>query len=305
MSRRHLAMLLVLSLIWGASFMFIKVGLRDLEPSTLIWVRVGLGAITLVPVSLIALGGQSTLGGLRADWKPFLVMGLLNTTIPFWLLSWAEEDIDSGLAAIVQAAAPLATAVLAIWVDRSQRVTGSRLVGLFVGIAGIAVLVGFPGGGSSPIRALAVVGSACCYALAALYSGRRLGHVAPMLVATGTMVAATLLALPAGVAQAPGEMPGWKVIGSMLALGIGGTALAYVLYFGLIAGAGASKAILVTYLVPPIAVVYGVLILDEPLRASAIVGLVLILGGVGLGTGNLRVNRRRGRAPAAVRSPAR
>ena len=299
-------MLLVLSLIWGASFMFIKVAVRELEPSTLIWVRVGLGAVTLIPVSLLVLGGRQTFHGLRADWKPFLVMGLLNTSIPFWLLSWAEEDIDSGLAAIVQAAAPLATAVLAIWVDRTQRVTGLRLVGLFVGIAGVAVLVGFPGGGSSPVRALAVVGSAVCYALAALYSGRRLGHVAPMLVATGTMVAATLVTLPAGVAQAPGELPGWKVIGSMLALGIGGTALAYILYFGLIAGAGASKAILVTYLVPPIAVVYGVLILNEPLRASAIVGLVLILGGVGLGTGNLRLRRRRERAVAtAVRSPAR
>jgi drug/metabolite transporter (DMT)-like permease len=299
-------MLLGLSLIWGASFLFIKVAVRELEPSTLIWARVGLGALTLIPVSFIVLGGADTVRGLRADWRPFLVMGVLNTAIPFWLLSWAEEDIDSGLAAIVQAAAPLATAVLAIWVDRSQRVTGARLVGLFVGIGGVAILVGFPGGGSSPIRALAVVGSAVCYALAALYSGRRLGHVSPMLVATGTMLAATLVTFPAGLAQAPGELPGWKTIASMLALGIGGTALAYILYFGLIAGAGASKAILVTYLVPPIAVVYGVLVLDEPLRPSAIVGLVLILGGVGLGTGNLRLNRRRERAAvAAMRSPAR
>jgi drug/metabolite transporter (DMT)-like permease len=299
-------MLLVLSLIWGSSFMFIKVAVRELDPATLIWVRVGLGALTLIPIALIAVGRRETLHGLRADWKPFLVMGLLNTSIPFWLISWAEEDIDSGLAAILQAAAPLATAVLAIWLDRSQRVTGARLVGLFVGVAGIAILVGFPGGGSSPIRALAVVASAACYALAALYSGRRLGHVAPILVATGTMVAATLVTLPTGILQAPGELPGWKVIGSMLALGIGGTALAYILYFGLIAGAGASKAILVTYLVPPIAVVYGVLILNEPLRASAVVGLVLILGGVGLGTGNLRLKRRRERAVAtAVRNPAR
>jgi drug/metabolite transporter (DMT)-like permease len=307
MSRRQLTMLLVLSLIWGASFMFIKVAVRELEPSTLIWVRVGLGALTLIPISLLALGRNETFAGLRSEWRPFLVMGLLNTSIPFWLISWAEEDIDSGLAAILQAAAPLATAVLAIWIDRSQRVTGTRLVGLFVGVAGIAILVGFPGGGSSPIRALAVVASAACYALAALYSGRRLGHVAPLLVATGTMVAATLVTFPAGVVQAPGELPGWKTIGSMLALGIGGTALAYILYFGLIAGAGASKAILVTYLVPPLAVVYGVVLLNEPLRASAIVGLILILGGVGLGTGNLRLNRRRREraSVAAVRSPAR
>ncbi len=121
------------------------------------------------------------------------------------------------------------------------------------------------------------------------------------------MIAATLVTLPAGVIQAPDAFPGWKVTGSMLALGIVCTAVAYILYFGLIAGAGASKAILVTYLVPPIAILYGVLLLGEDLRPAMLVGLVLILGGVGLGTGNLRLRgrRREAAAVAAVRSPAR
>ena len=299
-------MLLALSAIWGASFMFIKVAVRELEPSTLIFVRVGLGALTLVVVSLAVLGRRALVQGLRAVWVPFLVLGLLNSAVPFWLISWAEQDVDSGLAAILQAAAPLATAVLALRIDRSQRVTGARLAGLLVGFAGVALLVGMPGSGSSPIRALAVVLSAVFYAMAALYSGRRLGDVPPLLVATGTMVAATLVTLPGGVVQAPHELPGWKVIGSLLALGVLCTAVAYILYFGLIAGAGASKAILVTYLVPPIAILYGVLLLGEDLRPAMLVGLVLILGGVGLGTGNLRLSRRRKQAAVtAVRSPAR
>jgi drug/metabolite transporter (DMT)-like permease len=297
MSRRHLVMLLALSAIWGASFLFIKVGDRELEPATLIWVRVLLASLTLVPVALIALGGRATAQGLRAAWKRFLVMGLLNSALPFWLISWAEQDVDSGLTAILQASAPLFTALLAIWVDRSQRVTGIRLGGLLLGFVGVAALIGLPGGGSSPLRAAAVVLSAALYALAALYGGRALGHVQPLLVATGSMGAATLLTTPFGIAQAPNELPGWKVIGSMLALGIGGTAVAYVIYFGLIVGAGASKAILVTYLVPPIAVAYGAVILGESVHPEALAGLALILGGVALGTGNVRLARRRAALP--------
>ena len=293
MSRRHLLMLLVLSALWGASFMFIKVGVRELEPATLIWVRVLLGALILVPVSLVVLSTGTTAEHLRRAWWPLVVMGVLNSALPFWLLAWAEEDVDSGLAAILQACAPLATALLAIWLDRRQRVTGARLVGLFVGLVGVAILVGLPGGGSSPIRALAVVACGVLYAIAALYAGRALGGVPPLLVATGTMIAATLITMPPGIAQAPDHIPGWKVVVSMLILGIGGTAIAYILYFGLIAGAGASKAILVTYVVPPLAVAYGVLLLGEELRPTAVIGLVLILGGVALGTGNVRLASRR------------
>ncbi|HEU5213265.1 MAG TPA: EamA family transporter, partial [Gaiellaceae bacterium] len=161
-------------------------------------------------------------------------------------------------------------------------------------------LVGMPGGGSSPIRAAAVVASAALYALAALYGGRALGHVQPLLVATGSLLAAALLTAPLGIAQAPDHLPGWKVVGSMLALGIGGTAVAYVIYYGLIVGAGASKAILVTYLVPPIAVAYGAVILGESVRPEALGGLALILGGVALGTGNVRLLRRRQAATAST-----
>jgi drug/metabolite transporter (DMT)-like permease len=295
-------MLLALSALWGASFMFIKVGVRELEPATLIWVRVLLGSLALVPAALIALGPRATLDGLRRAWRPFLVMGVLNSALPFWLLAWAEEDVDSGLAAILQAAAPLAAALLAIRIDRRQRVTGTRLAGLLVGLLGVAILVGMPGGGSSPIRALAVVACGVFYALAALYGGRELQGVPSLLVATGSMLAATLITMPFGLLQAPDHLPGWKVTASMLALGIGGTAVAYVLYFALIAGAGASRAILVTYLVPPLAVAYGVLLLGEPLRATAVIGLVLILGGVGLGTGNVRLSRRGVAAPETVGS---
>ena len=200
-------MLLALSAIWGASSCSSRSPCASSSRRRSSSCASALGALTLVVVALAVLGRERADPGLRAVWLPFLVLGLLNSALPFWLISWAEEDVDSGLAAILQAAAPLATAVLALRIDRSQRVTGARLVGLLVGFAGVALLVGMPGGDSSPIRALAVVLSAVFYAMAALYSGRRLGDVPPLLVATGTMIAATLVTLPAASSRRPMPSP--------------------------------------------------------------------------------------------------
>ena len=193
MSRRHLVMLLVLAAIWGASFLFIKVGLRDFEPSTLVFVRVLLAAMTLLPIALATTG----LGGLGASWRQLAVMGALNSTIPFWLLSFGETRLDSGLAAVIQAAAPIFTVLIALRYDPSQAVSGTRLVGVLVGFAGVALLVGAQEGGDV-IAALAIAATAACYAMGALYGGRRLAHLPPIAMSFGTMVAATLLSAPAG-----------------------------------------------------------------------------------------------------------
>ena len=291
MSRRHLLMLLVLSAIWGASFMFIKVGVRELTPATLVWGRVGLGALSLAP---IALGSRALRASLRRTWKDVTVVGLLNTAIPFWLLSWGETRLDSGLAAIIQASAPIFSVGFAAVFFRSERSTGLRLVGVLLGFVGVALLVGAQPSGDV-LAALAVVLAAACYALGILYMGARLAGEPPLAVAFGNVLVATIAATPFGAIEAPGHMPGWKVIGSVVALGVLGTAFAYVLYFAIAGGAGGSKAILVTYLVPPVAVVYGALFLGEPIEASALGGLALILGGVALGSGTLALRRR---APA-------
>lgn len=280
MSRRHLAMLAALAAIWGASFLFIKVGVRDFEPATLVFLRVVLAALTLLPIAL----GTTGLGGLRASWVPLTVMGALNSALPFWLLSFGETRLDSGLTAVIQAAAPIFTVLIAMRYDPSQRATGTRLAGVLVGFGGVALLVGAQEGGDL-VAALAVAATAACYAMGALYGGRRLAHLPPIAMSFGTMVAATVLSAPAGLAQLPHDAPGWKPAGSVLVLGVVGTGLAYILYFGLVLGAGASRAILVTYLVPAMALLYGALFLGEDVTAVALGGLALVLAGVALGTG--------------------
>jgi drug/metabolite transporter (DMT)-like permease len=290
MNRRQLAMLLGLAAVWGASFMFIKIGDRELQPITLVGFRMGLGALTLLPIVLATVGARRTLRDLRAAAVPLIVTGLVNSAIPILSITWAETRIDSGLTAIIQASAPLFTAGLALRFSRDQRVRGSRLAGLVVGFAGVALLVGGRPSGQL-VAALAVVFSAVCYAAAGLYAGRRLGGISPLVTALGTLTAATLATLPIGLFELPSHMTGWKVTASVLTLGIAGTGVAYILYYGLIAGAGASRAILITYLVPTFAVVYGAVLLGEPVTAVAIGGLALVLGGVGLGTGALRLRR--------------
>jgi len=241
---------------------------------------------------LVTVGARRTLRELRGAAWPLVVTGLLNSAIPIFAITWAETRLDSGLTAIIQASAPLFTALLALRFSHDQRVRGSRLAGLVVGFAGVALLVGGRPSGQI-VAALAVVFSAVCYAGAALYAGRRLGGVSPLVTALGTLIAATLVTLPIALFQLPSHMTGWKVTASVLTLGIAGTGVAYVLYYGLISGAGASRAILITYLVPTFAVVYGALLLGEPVTAAAIGGLALVLAGVGLGTGAIRPGRSR------------
>jgi drug/metabolite transporter (DMT)-like permease len=284
--RRDQALLLALAAIWGASFLFIKLGVEEVEPAVVVLGRIAVGFGVLVPF-VFARGVRLDV---RAMWVAFLVLGTLNNAVPYWLLAFAETRIDSGLAAVIQAAAPILTVVLATRIDPSQRVRGLRLVGVGVGFVGVALLVGVQEGGQL-VAALAVLGTATCYALSALYAGRAVRTFRPLEVAVGQLGVGLLLALPLGLAQLPSEAPPAKAVAAIVALGALSTGVAYLLYFTLIARAGASRAILVTYLVPAFALVYGTVILDESVTVSALVGLVLILGGTALGTG-MRLRRR-------------
>ena len=285
MSRRHLLMLFALAAIWGSSFMFIELALRDLAPSTLILLRMLSGAVTLAVYVVLA---RLDLGAMRPYVWQLALLGAGNTAIPFFLIAWGQQYIDSGLASIFNASAPLFTALFALGYDRSQRATGLRLVGIVLGFAGVVLLVGFElsGGERAVLGGLAVVAASACYGLGGLYAGRRLGGLPPALVAYGALVWSSLLVAPVGIAQA--EPPGWEAALSVVYLGVAATGIAYILYFGLIAGAGASKAVLVTYLVPSLALGYGAVFLDEAITAVAVAGLALVLAGVALGTGTLR-----------------
>jgi drug/metabolite transporter (DMT)-like permease len=283
MNRRYLPMLVLLALVWGSSFMFIKVADRTLEPSTLILGRLGLAALVLAVFVPLTIGGAETVAELRAHWRGLLVVGLVNTALPFWLLSWGETRLDSGLASIIQAAVPIFNALIALGFFHDERVTGARLVGVGVGFVGVAVLVG-----AQPhaklLGALAVVGMALCYGAGGLLAKRHLAGTSPKIVALGSAAVAAILALPLGAAQAPSSFPGWEAIGSVAMLGVIGTAFAYLLFFTLIAGAGPAYASLVTYLVPPVALAYGAVFLGEHFGIAAFGGLALILVGVALGS---------------------
>ncbi len=286
MSRRDLGLLLVLSAIWGSSFLFIKVAVEELEPAVVALGRVAVGLAVLLP--LLALRGGAR--ELRSYLVPLAVLGALNNAIPFWLLGFAETRIDSGLAGVIQAAAPIFTVLLAARLDPSQAVRGLRLVGIGVGFAGVVLLVGVQDGGQL-VAAFAVLGTALCYAVSVLFAGRTVGGLAPTQVAAGQLPCGLVLLATVGLAQPPGELPSAKVLASLAALGALGSGLAYLLYFALISSAGAARAILVTYLVPAFALAYGAVLLDEPLTASALGGLALVLLGTALATGAL--HRRR------------
>jgi drug/metabolite transporter (DMT)-like permease len=286
MSRRDIALLVLLSSIWGASFLFIKLGVEELEPSVVVFGRTLVGVLVLLPL----LVGRGGLAPIRAHLGALFVLALVNNAIPFWLLGFAETRIDSGLTAIIQAAAPILTVLLAARIDPSQRVRGLRLAGLVVGFVGVAMLVGVQEGGNV-VAALAVIGTALCYATSVLFAGRTVRSLPPLQVSVGQLGIATLLVTPVAAVQLPDEAPGLKPLLAVAALGALGSGLAYLLYFAIIASAGASRAILVTYLVPAFAVVYGVVFLDEAIGGTALAGLCLVLGGTALATG--LVGRRR------------
>jgi drug/metabolite transporter (DMT)-like permease len=295
--RRYTFMLLLLGAIWGASFMFIKVADRELDPTTLILGRIGLGALTLAIAVPWLRRGQPTWPLVARRWRVFLLLGLLNTALPFWLLTWGETRIDSSLAGIINASLPIFIALLALPFVPSERLSGLRLVGVLVGFGGVVLLVGVQPQGQL-LGALAVVGMAFCYAVGGLLASRLLADVAAPVVALGMTLAATLMVLPLGVARAPHELPGWKTIGSVFMLAVLGTGLAYLLYFALMTDGGAGRASLVTYLVPGFAVFYGAIFLSEPVGTAAVVGLALILAGVALATGAVTARRRL--APARI-----
>src|SRR3954465_11319002 len=214
MSRRNLPMLVLLALIWGSSFMFIKVAVRELDPATLVFGRLGVAALVLGAVVLATISRGEIRAALRSYWPGLVVVGLLNTAVPFWLLSWGETRIDSGLASIIQASVPIFNAVIALGFFRAQRVTGARLVGVAVGFVGVALLVGAQPHGKL-VGALAVVGMAIFYAAGGLLARHHLGEARPEVVALGTTAVAAVAALPAGVAQAPAQLPSWGAAASV------------------------------------------------------------------------------------------
>jgi drug/metabolite transporter (DMT)-like permease len=294
MTRRYGPLILVLAAIWGASYLFIKVGVRDFEPTVLMTLRLLIGGLLLFVFLAATTGGRQALQGVRAAWREGFVFGAINGALPFTLIAWGETHIDSGVAAIAQASVPIFVALLAIKFNPSQRASGMKLVGVLVGLLGVGVLAGIhPDGGSRAVAGtLAVVLASVSYAAGGLYGQHALGRASGPVLATASMLYGGLLLLPFALFQLPDHAPGWKPLASLLGLAVLGTAIAQLLLFRILRLFGAARLSLVTYLIPAFALLYGSLILDEPLRPSMLVGLGLILGGVALGSGVWRPQRR-------------
>jgi drug/metabolite transporter (DMT)-like permease len=300
MSRLYLPMLISLAAIWGASFMFIKVAGRELEPTTMMFGRTTLAALLLVAFLAARTGAREAAAQLRRAGMAPYALGVVTAAVPFTLIAWGEEHIDSGVAAIANASMPIFVALLALRYRHSERSSGLRLVGIFVGLAGVAVLAGVnPRGGWWAVAGtLAVVLASIAYAVGSLWAQHLVERESALVITTASLVGAALALLPFGLAQLPDSIPGWKAIGSVVALGVAGTAIGQLIYYRMIETDGSARTSLVTYLLPVTALFYGAGLLGEPITIEEIVGLVLILVGVAFGSGLVRAVRRRAPAPA-------
>ena len=297
MSRSYWPLILVLAGAWGASYLFIKVGVDGgFSPGALMCARALLAAAVLLGYLALTLGLDTAVAQLRASWREALVLGALNAALPFWLVAWGEKHIDSGVAAIAQATVPIFSLLVGLRFLPHERIGPTRVAGVVLGLVGVGVVAGVaPAGDAWAVAGtLAVVLASVFYASAGIYGQLRIRGVSGPVLATGSMLAGGLMLVPLAIAQPPTELPTEGAIASLLALSLVGTALAQLILFRVIQLFGARRLSLVTYLMPGFALVYGALILDETFTVAAIAGLALILLGVALGSGSLRLRRRAG-----------
>ena len=274
--RRAWMLLVFLASLWGASYLFIKISLDDLGPVGVVFGRTLLAALVLVPIAL----HRDALRGLRGRLAPLSILAAMQVAVPFLLISWGEEHIASSLTGILVSSAPIFLVLLAAWFDPDERARGWALVGVVAGIVGIGLLFGVDLSGDTlaVLGGVAVLGAGLCYAGGGLYLKRRLSGTAPVAVAAACMVISTVMTLPLLLVFPPAA-PAGGTVAAMLVLGVGGTGIAFLVYYTLIADVGPARAALVTYLAPVFAVLYGVVLLNEPFGAGTLVGLALILAG--------------------------
>jgi drug/metabolite transporter (DMT)-like permease len=287
MKPSDLTELVSLAALWGASFLFMRMGAAEFGPVALAAVRVAGATLFLLP--LLMLRGQWP--ALKAHWRHIFVVGVLNSALPFLCFSYAALSITAGLSSIFNAATPLFGALIA-WFWLKDRLTPSRVLGLAIGFAGVLWLAwdkaSFKPGGSG-WAIVACLAATVCYGLAASYTKKRLTGVAPLAVATGSQLSAALvLALPA-LMWWPATMPSQNAWLAAALLAVACTGIAYLLFFRLIANVGPANAIAVTFLIPVFAVLWGWMFLGEGITAAMVVGCVVILAGTGLTTGVLRL----------------
>ena len=283
MTRRGWLLFATMSLLWGVPYLLIRITVAELSPFVVVAIRTGLAALVLLPLAW----RSGALGALRGRWHLVLAFALVEITAPFVLIAYGEQHVTSSLAGLLVAAVPLFVALLALRLDPTERVTGTRLAGLAVGLSGVLVLLGFDVGAEPAqlLGALAILGATVCYAGGALLIKRSLADVPPLAMISAGLSLTTLLLLPAALLTAPSAPPSARVTAAMVVLGVLCTAVAFLGFFALIAEVGASRATVITYIHPAVAVALGVALLDEPVTLATGAGFLLVLAGSWLSTG--------------------
>lgn len=300
MKWKNVLLLVMLAAMWGPSFLFIKVAVEEIPPLTLVLGRVSIGAIFLL---IVLLSQRRRLPRDRRLWKSLAVMAMLHNTLPWVLLSWGEQYIDSSLASILNGTTPIFTIVLAHFMVEDDRITSSKLLGVVLGFAGLFLLIVpslMDGVQATTWGLVAVAVAAALYGVAIIYSREHLRGLPPLVAPATQLSLATLFMLPVTLlVDRPWTMESSSTaaLGSLVALGILGTGLAFIVYYRLIETADSTYVSMVTYIIPVFGVILGVLVLDEQLTWHTLAGFALILFGVmvvnGLLDNHLPVLRRR------------
>ena len=286
MTRKGWLLFTAMSVFWGIPYLFIKIAVRELDPTVVVFARVGIAAAVLLPVAI----HRRVLRQLRERWYVVAALACVQIVGPFLLISYGEQHIASSLTSLLIAADPLLVALFALRFDPGERVSGLRLVGLLIGMGGVVTLLGLDVGGDEQrlLGAAFVLLAAAGYAAGALLIKRPTIAALPSLgVVTVECITATIVLLPLAVTRLPGKIPDMEVIASLLVLGLICTALAYLIFFALVAEVGASRGTVITYVNPAVSVLLGVTLLGEPLNAAIIVGFLLIILGSWLSTGGV------------------
>lgn len=286
MRQRNLLDLLLLAAVWGGSFLFMRVAVKEFGPVALIELRVGLAALFLLPAAM----WRGKLPVIARHWKALLVVGTLNAAIPFLLYAYAAQSLGAGFLSVANAVTPVWGAVVG-WLWLKDRLPWMRSLGLLIGFLGIVVLVwdklNFQSGGTGP-AVLAAVSAPVFYGIAANWTKRFLTGVDALASATGSMIAASLVLLPLAISawpEAPASMAAWV---STILLAVVCTGAAYIVFFRLIANVGPTAAVSVTFLVPIFGVVWGAWFLDESITPSIAIGAAIILVGTALALGLIK-----------------
>jgi drug/metabolite transporter (DMT)-like permease len=281
---------LALGLMWGSSYLFIKIGIETVAPLTLVALRLGIGALLLACVVAVA---RERLPRRPVVYLHLTVMATLNIVVPFSLITWAELSVPSSLAAILTAAVPLFAVVIAAGVLRNEPMTVQRLLGLVVGFVGVVVLTGpaaLGSGGGSTVAVVALLVAAASYATATVYARRNLSGMRPMVPAfLQVAIAFVISSILAFGMEAPLAVElGGPAILSVLWLGLLGSGLAYLAYFRLIGSWGATRTAAVAYVLPVVGIILGVLVANEAVDLRVVAGTALVISGVGLLNTDLR-----------------